>query len=72
MSPPALSSRSTPRAARSVADAVGGGEVAAPAGGVPLFDQPLDLLDRHRRLLVFGAPQAQDAEHAVELVERLA
>ena len=37
---------------------------------VRVLDQLLDLLDRHRRLLVFRAPQRQHAEHPIELVER--
>ena len=35
-------------------------------------DQPLDLLDRHRRLLVLGLAQRQHAEHPIEPLERLA
>ena len=55
-----------------VADAVGGGEVAPAPGRMPLLDQPLDLLDRDRRLFVFRPAQAQHAEHLVEFVERRA
>ena len=42
---------------------------AAPRG-LALLDQPLDLLDRHGRLRVLGAPQRHDAKHAIELVDR--
>src|SRR4051812_24100096 len=52
------------------ADRVGGPEVAAAPGSVSLLDEPLDLLDRYRRLLVLGFAQRQDAEHLVESIER--
>ena len=39
---------------------------------VPRLDERLDFLDRNRRLLVLRLPQREDAEHLVELVERLA
>ena len=55
-----------------LADAIGFGEVAAPAGVLARLDRLLDLVDRHRRPLVLGAPQRQHAEHAVEVVERVA
>src|SRR4051794_39925260 len=51
-------------------DAIGGGEVAAAARRVTFLDGLLDLGDGHRRLLVLGLPQAQHAEHPIELVER--
>src|SRR5438552_2671952 len=38
--------------------------------GIALLDEPLDLVDGHWRLGVFGAPQRHDAKHAVELVDR--
>src|SRR4051812_19529121 len=53
-----------------VADAVGGGEITPLAGRLAFLDQPLDLLDRHRWLRVFGAAKADHAEHLVELVDR--
>ena len=52
-------------------NAVGGRKIAAPFGGLPLFDQPVDFFNRHRWLIVFPLPQRQHAEHAIELVERL-
>ena len=67
--PPAESSSRMPRSREVVADAIGRGEVAAAAGGLALLDEPLDLLDRHRRPLVFGAPERQHAQHAIEAVE---
>src|SRR5207247_891819 len=55
-----------------VADPIGFPEIAAPARRMPLLDQPLDLLDGDRRLLVLGAAQAQDAQHSIEAVKRVA
>ena len=55
-----------------VADAVGGGELAAAPGLLPIFDQTLDLLDRHRWLIVLGEAEAEHAQHLVEPFERLA
>src|SRR5580765_8126026 len=55
-----------------VADSVCGREVAPLAGGVSVGDRLVDFVDGNRRLLVLGTPQAQDAEHAIELVEGLA
>src|SRR4051812_38605123 len=52
-----------------LADAVGLGEITPLASRLALLDQPLDLLDRHRRLGVFGAAKADHAEHLVELVD---
>src|SRR4051812_22886423 len=50
-------------------NAVGGAEVAAAAGGMAILDQPLDLLDRHRRPGIFRLTKADDAEHLVEAIE---
>src|SRR5580704_12679902 len=47
-------------------DPVGGGEVALTARAVTVLDQALDLPDRHWRLLVLGAPQADHPEHLAE------
>src|SRR6185503_13111147 len=55
-----------------VADAIGRGKIAPPPRGMPLLEQPFDFIDRDWRLLVFGAAEAQDAEHAVELLENTA
>src|SRR5262245_45730498 len=55
-----------------VADAVSGGEVAASARRQALFDEPLDLFDRHGRTLLLVFAQAQHTEHAIELVKRRA
>src|SRR3954471_7241553 len=52
-----------------VADAVGGGEITALASRLALVDQPLDLVDRHWRLCIFGAAEADHAQHLVELVD---
>src|ERR1051326_5727853 len=48
------------------------GEVTRPASGAPRLNQLLDLPDRNRRALLFMAPQRQDAEHAIEPLERVA
>src|SRR5712692_1887036 len=53
-----------------VANLIGGGEIAPAPGRVTLLDEPLDLLDRHRRARFLRAAQAQHAQRAVELVER--
>jgi len=50
-------------------DPVGCGEVASTPCVMPILDQMLDLLDRHGRLRVFSMPQANHAEHLIELVE---
>jgi hypothetical protein len=55
-----------------VPNPVGGGEIAAAAGGVPFFDQAVDRLDRYRQLIVFSAAQTEDAEDAIDFVECLA
>src|SRR6266566_992289 len=53
-----------------VADAVGRRKIAPAPRGVPLLDEPFDLIHRDWRLLVFGTAQAQYAEHTIEFVER--
>ena len=55
-----------------VADLVGRGEVAPLPRRLAVGDQLLDLLHRHGRLRVLGPPQADDAEHPIELVECVA
>src|SRR5436190_17627310 len=54
-----------------VADAIGRREIAAPAGRMALLDAALDFLGRNRRRLVFGPPERQHAEDAVEALECL-
>ena len=56
--PAGPSSSSTPRSASDTRMRVGGRKVAALSRGAPVLDQPFDLLHRHRRLCVLGAPQA--------------
>src|SRR5439155_12940772 len=69
-----------PRASRSIfekhtacrqigANPVGGSEIAASPRGLPILDEPLDVLDRNGRPLILGAPQADDAEHLVEVAK---
>ena len=52
------------------ADGVGAGEIAGLAGRLALGDARLDLVDRHGRALLLGAPERQHAQHAVALVAR--
>ena len=71
--PPAAVLEKHRRVPQVVADAIGASAKSRRRRrGMALLDEPFDLVDRHRRLFVLGAAQAQDAEHAVELVERLA
>src|SRR5438067_1261318 len=39
---------------------------------MPLLDEPLDLVNWNGRLRVFGAPEAEDAEDAIEPIEGVA
>src|SRR5882672_7530604 len=48
------------------------GEVPAKPGGATRSDELLDLLDGHWRLLIFLAPEGEDAQDLVEALERLA
>src|SRR5436309_631387 len=43
---------------------------ATAARGVTIFDEPLDLVDRHGGLLFFRLPEAQHAEDPIEDGER--
>src|SRR5213593_1853882 len=53
-----------------VANLVGGAEIAPAPGRVTRFDQPLDLLDRHRRTRILRTAEAQHPQHTIELIER--
>src|SRR5688572_10917551 len=53
-------------------DAIGFEEIPVAAGGAAGLDELQDFLDRDRRLLVFEPAQGQDAEDAVEALERRA
>ena len=68
--PCGLSSSRMPRVSEILADAIGFGEIAAAARVLARLDQLLDLVDRHRRPLVFRPAQRQHAEHAIEVIER--
>jgi hypothetical protein len=46
-------------------------EVAALARVAPFGDQPLDLVNRHRRPRVLRLPKLHDPKDLVEVVERL-
>ena len=71
--PPGPSSRSDAAGGEVVADAIGGGEVAAAPGRVAILDQPLDLGRVDRRLRVLRrCRSAMHAEHAVEMREGIA
>src|SRR5438309_3141278 len=52
------------------ANLIGRSEVATAPGCVPIVDEPLDLVERHGRLLFFRLPEAQHSEDPVEYSER--
>src|SRR5436189_6207224 len=58
-----------PALGETVADLIRRGEVAPAPRGLTFLHQPLDLLDRNRRLRVLGPTHRNDAEHAVEVVD---
>src|SRR5712691_509776 len=58
-----------PLLGETVADPIRRGKVAPAARCLTFLHEPLDLLDRNRRLRVLGPTHGDDAEHAVEVVD---
>src|SRR6267142_6565471 len=58
-----------PLLGETVADPIRRGKVAPAARCLTFLHEPLDLLDRNRRLRVLGPTHRDDAEHAVEVVD---